>query len=257
VTALTETRPLLYVRSIAARRRPHLLGELLIVLVLLRVYDMVRAHAEVRQGPALQHGQAILDLERWLRIDLELATNVWVTSQTALSLAASYFYQFAHVTVTLAVLGLCWWRRPEIYRAARNALVITNVVGLTVFLLLPVAPPRLLPGEGFVDAVALAGFGTTHGGPVAADQYGALPSLHLDWAVWATVIAMRMLGTSPWRRLCWLYPVLVTVGVVVTGNHYLLDAVAGTSVALLAVRVVQGGEAYFPRKTRTEVVSSP
>jgi hypothetical protein len=49
----------------------------------------------------------------------------------------------------------------------------------------------------------------------------------------------------------------VTVGVVVTGNHYLLDAVAGTSVALLAVRVVQGGEAYFPRKTRAEVVSSP
>lgn len=256
MTALTETRPLLYVRSIASRRRPHLLGELLIVFVLLRVYDMARARAEVRQGAALLHGREILDLERWLRIDLEHAANVWVTSQHALSLAASYFYQFAHVTVTLTVLGLCWLRRPEIYRAARNALVITNIVGLTVFLLLPVAPPRLLPGETFVDAVALAGFGTTHGGPVAADQYGALPSLHLAWAVWATLTAMRLLGTSPWRRLCWIYPALVTVGVVVTGNHYLLDAVAGTSVALLAVAVVQGSETYFPRKARAEAVSS-
>jgi membrane-associated phospholipid phosphatase len=256
VTALIETRPLLYVRSIAARRRPHLLGELLIVLVLLRVYDMVRAHAEVRQGAALQHGQAILDLERWLHLDLEHATNLWVTSHHALSLAASYFYQFAHVTVTLTVLGWCWVKRPEIYRGARNALVITNVVGLTVFLLLPVAPPRLLPGEGFVDAVALAGFGTTHGGPVPADQYGALPSLHLAWAVWATVVAMRLLGTSRLRRLCWLYPVLVTVGVVVTGNHYLLDAVAGTAVALTAFALVQGSETYLPRKARAEAVSS-
>ena len=254
MTALIETRPVLYVRSIATRRRPHLVGELLIVLVLLRVYDMVRAHAEVRQGPALQHGQAILDLERWLRIDLEHATNLWVTSHHALSLIASYFYQFAHVTVTLTVLGWCWVKRPEIYRAARNALVLTNVAGLTVFLLLPVAPPRLLPGEGFVDAVALAGFGTTHGGPVPADQYGALPSLHLAWAVWATVVAMRMLGTSRSRRLCWLYPALVTTGVVVTGNHYLLDAVAGTSVALAALALVAGGEPRQRGKAPVEAV---
>ena len=256
MTALVETRPVAFVRSIAARRRPHLLGELLIIFVLLRVYDMARARAEVRQGAALRHGQAILDLERWLHIAVEHTTNVWVTSHQVLSLTASYFYQFAHVTVTLSVLGWCWVRRPEIYRAARNALVITNVVGLTVFLLLPVAPPRLLPGEGFVDAVALAGFGTTHGGPVPADQYGALPSLHLAWAVWATVIAMRMLATSRYRALCWIYPVLVTVGVVVTGNHYLLDAVAGTAVALTALALVQGSETYFPRKARADAVSS-
>lgn len=256
MTALVETRPILLVKAIAARRRPHLAGELLIIFVLLRVYDMARARAEVRQGPALQHGQAILDLERWLHIAVEHTANLWVTSHHALSLAASYFYQFAHVTLTLSVLGWCWLRRPEIYRAARNALVLTNVAGLTVFMLLPVAPPRLLPGESFVDAVSLAGFGTTHGGPVPADQYGALPSLHLAWAVWATVVAMRMLGTTPYRRLCWLYPVLVTVGVVVTGNHYLLDAVAGTAVALTALAVVQGSETYFPRKARATAVSS-
>lgn len=250
MTALIETRPALYVRSIASRRRPHLLGELLIVFVLLRVYDMARARAQVRQGAAVAHGQAILDLERWLRIDIELATNIWVTSHRVLSLAASYFYQFAHVTTTLLVLGSCWWWRPEIYRAARNALVITNIVGLTVFLLLPVAPPRLLPGGGFVDAVALAGFGVTHGGPVAADQYGALPSLHLAWAVWTAVVAIRLLSWSRWRHYCWLYPVAVTVGVVVTGNHYLLDAVAGTAVAVAALALVRGRETYLARKPR-------
>jgi hypothetical protein len=239
VTALTEARPVLLVRAIASRRRPHLLGEIVIVFALLRVYDMARARADLRRIPALQHGQMLLDIENVLRVSVERTANVWVTSHRLLSTVASDIYQFAHVTVTLSVLAWCWWRRPEIYRAARNALVGVNVAGLAVFLLLPVAPPRLLPDGGFVDAVALAGFGTTHGGPVAADQYGALPSLHLGWAVWATVIAIRMLPRSPWRSLCWGYPALITAVVVVTGNHYLLDALAGTAVALTSLSVAR------------------
>ena len=250
MTALVEARPRLLVRAITTRRRPHLLGEVLVVLCLLRVYDLVRARAEVRRARALDHGEAILALERGLRIGVEQAANVWVASHHLLSLVASDVYQFAHVTVTLSVLTWCWWRRPELYRPARNALVAINVVGLTIFLLLPVAPPRLLPGGGFIDAVALAGFGPTHGGPVAADQYGALPSLHLAWAVWSTVVAMRLLPAGRWRWLCWLYPALVTAVVVVTGNHYLLDAVAGTAVALTALWLLQNGAAYLPRRAR-------
>ncbi len=256
MTAQVEARPLLLVRAFATRRRPHLVGELLVVLVLLRVYDMARARADLRRVPALGHGESILSLERAMRIDIEHAVNLWVTSHRLLSLVASDIYQFAHVTVTLSVLGWCWLRRPEIYRPARNALVAINVIGLTVFLLLPVAPPRLLPGHGFVDAVAQAGFGSTHGGPVPADQYGALPSLHLAWAVWATVLAIRMLPRHQLRQLCWAYPVLVTTVVVVTGNHYLLDAVAGTAVALAALGLVQGSGTYFARKPRADALSS-
>jgi hypothetical protein len=242
VTTLLETRPLLLVRAIGARRRPHVLGELLVVLCLLRVYDLARGHGAVRQVQALSHGETIMRIERALHIDVEHGLNLWVTSHRLLSLVASDLYQFAHVTVTLSVLAWCWWRRPDLYRAGRNALVGINLVGLAVFFLLPVAPPRLLPGYGFVDAVAAAGFGTTHGGPVPADQYGALPSLHLAWAVWATVMVMRMLPVSRWRRLVWLYPAAVTAIVVVTGNHYLLDAVAGTAVALSALAATSSGD---------------
>lgn len=248
MTTQVEARPLLAVRSSTERRRPHLLGELLVVLCLLRVYDMARAKADLRRGPALAHGESILGLERVLRIGVEHAANLWVASHRVLSLVASDIYQFAHLTVTLSVLAWCWWRRPELYRAARNALVLINLVGLTVFLLLPVAPPRLLPGRGFVDAVAQAGFGTTHGGPVPADQYGALPSLHLGWAVWATVVAIWLLPRTRLRYLCWAYPFLVTTVVVVTGNHYLLDAVAGTAVALAALTAVRRGRSCRPRR---------
>ena len=173
-------------------RRPRIIGELLVVLVLLRAYDMVRGHAEVREVAALRHGRQLLDLERWLHINIELSANLWTTQKTALSLMASYWYQFAHLPVTLGMLVWCWWRRAHSYRRARNALVLTNVFGLAIFLLYPAAPPRFLPGFGFVDAVANAGFGPTHGGPVTADQFGAFPSLHLAWAVWTAVVAHRL-----------------------------------------------------------------
>jgi hypothetical protein len=257
VTTVLEARPVAIARAIVSRRRPHLLGELFVVLCLLRVYDIARSKADLRRVPALDHGVALLHLERSMHIDVEHAANLWVVSHRLLSLVATDIYQYAHVAVTLSVLAWCWWRRPEIYRGARNALVAINLVGLTVFLLLPVAPPRLLPGYGFVDAVARAGYGTTHGGPVPADQYGALPSLHLGWAVWATVIAIRMLPPGRWRQLCWAYPVLVTVVVVVTGNHYLLDAVAGTTVALSALAGVALTTSAVARRSTAEASRSP
>ncbi|HST48127.1 phosphatase PAP2 family protein [Jatrophihabitans sp.] len=219
-------------QAFAPVRRPRIIGELLVVLLLLRAYDMVRSHAEVREVAALRHGRQLLDVERWLHINIELSANLWTTQQTVLSLLASYWYQFAHLTVTIGMLVWCWWRRAHSYRRARNALVLTNVFGLTIFLLYPAAPPRFLPGFGFVDAVADAGFGATHGGPVTADQFGAFPSLHLAWAVWTAVVAYRLVRSPVLRRLWLCYPVVTAVAVVVTGNHYLLDILAGGLIAL-------------------------
>jgi membrane-associated phospholipid phosphatase len=218
--------------------RPYLLGELLVILLLLKVYDLVRGQAEVRRGAALDHGDQIMRLESTLRMQIEPAVNRWVAEHHALSLAASYWYQFAHLTITLSLLAWCWWRRPQIYRSARNALVIINAVGLVVFFLYPVAPPRLLPHFHFIDSVAQAGFGTSHGGPVTADQYGAFPSLHIGWAVWTAILGYRMARSN---RLGWIwfgYPFITCFVIVATGNHYLLDAVGGAVLALMSTGAV-------------------
>jgi hypothetical protein len=215
-------------------RRPILLGELVIVVVLLRVYDLIRGQAEVRRGSAVQHGEQLMRLEGNLRIKIEPAVNRWVAGHHDLSVAASYWYQYAHLTVTLSMLAWCWWKRPESYRSARNSLVLINAAGLLVFFLYPVAPPRLLPGYGFIDAVAEAGFGTSHGGPVTADQYGALPSLHIGWAVWTALVGYRLVKSRS-LSLTWLcYPLITCLVIVGTGNHYLLDAVAGAVLAIAA-----------------------
>jgi membrane-associated phospholipid phosphatase len=224
-------------RTISPRvlRRPFILGEVLVVLILLRAYDMIRAHAEVRAQAALQNGWDLLHVERLLHIDLEPAVNRWTSLHHAVSLAASYWYQFFHISITLLVLLWCYWRRPGNYRRARNALVLTNIFGLAFFVLFPAAPPRFLPGAGFFDSVANAGFGTSHGGPVTADQYGAFPSLHLAWAVWTAAVAAWLVRPR-WLKWLWLgYPLITASVVVATGNHYVLDVLAGIGIALISL----------------------
>ncbi len=223
--------------STAQVKRPWVIGEVVVILLLLRVYDIIRAHAEVRAKVALNNGWDLLNAERWLHIDLEHSVNRWTSMHHLVSLAASYWYQFFHITVTLVVLLWCYWRRPGSYRRARNALILTNVFGLAFFVLYPAAPPRFLPGAGFVDAVAKAGFGSDHGGPVTADQYGAFPSLHLAWAVWTAVVAHR-LTKNKWLSRLWLgYPLITATVVVATGNHYVLDVLAGVAIALLCLAI--------------------
>jgi len=204
-----------------------------------KVYDLIRSLAAVRAAPAQRHGSEVLSIERFLHLDWELAGNRWLTDHPPIATAAVYWYQFAHIGVTLAVLVWCYTTKPDLYRPMRNALVITNLVGMTVFFLLPVMPPRLLPGTGYVDSVADAGFGANHGGPVPADQYAAMPSLHLAWAVWTAYVAAALLAGRRGRALCHLYAVTTAVVVVVTANHFVLDVVAGVIVGLGAIAVAR------------------
>lgn len=216
-----------------ADRRPHLFGEIVIVLILVRGYDYVRSFAATRGDLATRVGEGLLRLERHLHILIEPRSNHWLAHHTLVETVAAGWYQFAHLTVTLTVIAWCYWRHAEVYRRARNALVLTNVVGLIVFVVLPVMPPRLLPDAGFVDSVASAGLGNSPDGPVAADQYAAMPSLHLAWATWTAIVGVVLVQGA--RRWLWIaYPVLTTVVVVSTANHYLLDAVAGVLVAVAA-----------------------
>jgi len=227
-------------RTLPARRRvrPFLLGELAVVALLLVVYDHVRALAHVHQAAAVHHGSSILDLEHALHLNLEPAVNHWLSSQAVLGRLSVDYYQYLHVGVAMGLLVACYVYRPHVYRPARNALLFVNAVGLAVYVAYPVAPPRLLPGSTFLDMVSRAGFGSSHGGPIPIDQYGAMPSLHLAWAVWAALIGFALTEVVWVRCLLLLHPIVTTFVVVGTANHYLLDAVMGGALACAAVACV-------------------
>jgi membrane-associated phospholipid phosphatase len=215
------------------RARPRLLGELVVIAALLVVYDRVRSLAEVRSSVADAHGWAILDTESAMHLRIEDTLNSWLTGQGFLRMLAVDYYQYVHVSVALTVLVVCYVRSPAAYRPVRNALVLTNVVGLAIFAIYPAAPPRLLPGAGFVDSVADAGFGSSHG-PIPADQYGALPSLHLAWATWVAVTGFALTRRRAPRVLFVAHPILTAIVVVATGNHYVLDVASGVLLGIAA-----------------------
>jgi membrane-associated phospholipid phosphatase len=219
-------------RGILARSAA-LAGELAIVAVLVFCYDRVRNLAAVRRSLSLHDGLQLLGFERHLGINVELPVNLWLAAHRELAELASWYYQLAHLTVTLLVLVVCYLRRPDVYGPARNALVLVNVIGLVIFWAYPVAPPRLLPGRAFIDVTQMTGVATASS-TSAPNPYAAMPSLHTAWAVWVTCVAL-LLVRAWWARIIWvLYPALTVSVIVSTGNHYVLDTVAGAAVALVA-----------------------
>ncbi len=224
--------------------RPRWWGELLVIAWLAWLYDMINDLAPVREQLALSHGRAILNLEQTLHLAPELTLNRWLTGHHTFGSILSYYYDNAHFVVTFGLLGWLWWRRADIYRPLRNALVAINLIGMLVFWRYPVAPPRLLATKGFTDVVAASHtLGSWHTGSLATDanQFAAMPSLHIAWAVWCTLVLWRLTG-RPWVRvLALLYPCLTAFAVLATGNHYLLDLLGGLATFLIALALVRPG----------------
>jgi hypothetical protein len=210
-----------------------LLGEVTVVLLLVTVYDRVRDIAATRADLAVANAYRVLHVEAARHLDPERLLNSWLAAHPHVEWLASWYYQVMHLSVTLVVLAWLYWFRPSLYRRARNSLVLVNVIGLVVFWLLPVAPPRLL--AGFTDSGVASGV-AEHVNHISPDVYAAMPSLHLAWATW--VVAQVWFATSRgWARgLAVTHLAITTVVVVATGNHFLLDVVAGMAVGLFATR---------------------
>jgi hypothetical protein len=220
-------------------RRSRWWVELLTIGWLLWVYDAISNLAPLRLGAALAHAGDLLGVEQTLHIDPERSLDRWLAGHHTLGLAISDYYDNAHFVVTLSLLAWLWWRRADLYRPLRNSLVLVNVLAFVVFWLYPVAPPRML--AGFTDVVASThAIGSWHTGALAsqANQLAAMPSLHIAWAAWCTVVLWRISARAWVRAAAVLYPGLTAAAVLMTGNHFTLDILAGVLVMALAFALV-------------------
>lgn len=227
------------------RNRPMLVGELLLVAFLLFGYDRIASVVNARESAAMRHGWALWRLEHVLHIAVELPLNGLVAAHRVMGQGMALYYDFAHGIVTFGVLASLYVFRAQVYRPARNALMLINGVALAVFVLLPVAPPRLLSGGGFVDVVADS---HTFGSWEAAnsslsqhvDRFASVPSLHVAWAVWVLRCVLASSSSRVLRLLAGGHVVLTASLVVVTGNHYIVDVLAGAALAEVAWWTVRG-----------------
>ncbi|MEV5983505.1 phosphatase PAP2 family protein [Streptomyces sp. NPDC052051] len=237
--------------------------ELPLILVVYASYSAGRLLARGDVSTAVDHGLAILRIEQALRLNAEHPLNRLFTREAWLGIPADFWYASLHYLVTPVVLIWLYRRRAAVYRAARTWLMTSTLIGLIGFTLLPTCPPRLLDaGHGFVDTMAQYSSYGWWGGEASAprglggmtNQYAAMPSLHVGWALWCGVMLWRHGGTRTARTIGVLYPLLTAVIVMGTANHYFLDAVAGCAVmgvGYLLTRPVTRAQALLRARLRT------
>ncbi|MEU6031054.1 phosphatase PAP2 family protein [Streptomyces tauricus] len=218
--------------------RPNLLLELLLIRVGYSAYQQVRLAATGGtntggRATAEQHGEQIHSIEKFLFIDIEHWVNHTVVGIGWLEDFFNFYYTSFHFVVPLTVLGVLYARRPAEYRWARSALGFATLFALVGFWLYPLAPPRLMPGLGFIDTVhGVQDFSQPDYGTLTAltNQYAAMPSLHFGWSLWCGLV-IAIIAPRWWMKaLGLLHPLFTVSAIVATGNHWVLDAVGGAAV---------------------------
>jgi hypothetical protein len=201
------------------------------------VYQVARGLADRTPAEALQNGRHVIDVERGLHALVEVGVQrVILQAGGFLVEAVNWTYWIAQfVVLALALLWIYVFRYDAFHRV-RNWVLATNLLSLVGYVLMPTAPPRMFPDEGFVDTLAQAA-SLNHGSglvELASNQFAAMPSVH---AADALVIgfAMAMLVRTRVAAVLWtLWPTWVWFSVMATANHFWLDVAAGIGAAVVA-----------------------
>lgn len=186
---------------------------------------------------AAKNARDILHLESLLGLDIEHEVQKLILDIPSLITLMNWIYVWGHWPVLAATAIWLFIKHRSQFNLFRNALIISGLMGLVVFALFPVMPPRLL-GTGMVDTVAR--WSSSYHimqPPSLVNQYAAVPSFHVGWNVLAAYAIFQALSHTNLRFLAFLMPIAMVSSVVLTGNHYLFDAFAGILLVTVAWRI--------------------
>jgi hypothetical protein len=214
--------------------RSRIFQEVLLMAFGYLVYSQVRGLAGDRVSDAFINAYNLIDIERDLGIFKELTVQQWVLPNATLVHIFNliYFYCFFPLVIPSAIF--LFVTRPQVYKLARNAFLISGGIAVCFFLLLPTAPPRLV-GMGFIDTLNQS-LTPTYSSIPGVNHYAALPSMHVGWTFLLAVALFMAFKGRRFRPLFFLLPVMMFTATVVTGNHYFLDGLLGLVVAGASLR---------------------
>lgn len=235
VTLERVHRPLEDLSSVSSRRhgRRRILREIALIAILFGIYNLGRYLSAKHSGSAFAHADELIHLQARLGLPSEAVVQRLALSVPDLAGSANRYYASVHFPLTAIVLLWLLIRRPAEYAKARWALASLTGLALIGHLVFPLAPPRLLPQHGWVDTGVMLGqsvYGPSADGGLA-NQFAAMPSLHVGWAFMVAVFLIRT-TRSRWRWLWVAHPVITFAVVVVTANHYWLDGLIAIALAL-------------------------
>lgn len=221
---------------LTTRRRSRWLVELVLVAVIYTAYDSSRLLVRGGYTEAARNATDLLHAEKWVHLDPERWLNTILSAHAWLGVPADFMYATMHYIVTPAVLIWLWRCHRPVYRQARTWLGVSTVTALIGFVTFPTAPPRLLPHSyGYTDTMAehasVGWWGASASAPKGlggmTNEFAAMPSLHVGWALWCGLMLLMYARNPIVRILGMLYPVAIALVVMGTGNHYLFDVLAG------------------------------
>ncbi|MGI9594621.1 MAG: phosphatase PAP2 family protein [Acidimicrobiales bacterium] len=202
------------------------------------LYFVVRGLTQGDVDAAVRNGHEVLAFEAQLGIDLEAWAQGLVVGHQWLVDGANSVYIWGHwPVITVTLLWLHRNRRAD-FLLMRNAMFISGAIGLVIFATYAVAPPRLLDGAGLLDTV------TQHSNayrilqpPALVNKYAAVPSLHVGWNLLVGIFLYRASRLATVRAFAVASPILMAIAVVVTANHYIIDGILGSGLALAGLRI--------------------
>jgi hypothetical protein len=208
--------------------------QIVLLTVIIFAYQLTRGLAEngATAAQAIDSAKRLVRIERALGLYVEPSIQRWALGVPNLTDALSWIYLNVQTTVTLGGIFWIYFQHNERYNFVRNMFFVSFLGACVIYVLLPTAPPRLMPAEyGFVDSVESLSGPRKFVWDAFANPYAAVPSMHMAFALmigWSLV----HLSTRKWVRAAWMaYPAAILWVVVATGNHFWLDAVAGAVVA--------------------------
>jgi len=197
-------------------------------------YFAVRMVTKGAKATAFENAESLLRFEARLGIDIEEWAQEQVLDSDAVVTFFNWIYVWFHWPVIIGALLWLYRNNKRSFVLFRNGLIISGAIGLVFFVTYPVAPPRFL--DGFSDTVGeLSTAYQFLQPPSIVNKFAAMPSLHVGWSLLGGIILFNARPPGPLRIFPVLSPVLMTLSVVLTANHYIVDAVAGAIVAMVGL----------------------
>jgi hypothetical protein len=213
--------------------------EAAVVIVAFLIYFAIRGLVVGRAGEAIVRATNLIELQQQLNIYWELRMQAWVLDSYWAIRFMNAIYFWGHMPLIVIVAVWLFITRRPAYYITRNAFLASGAIGVVIYWLFPVAPPRLVPFSGFVDTMAAFDRLGYYAQETDAfvNQFAAVPSLHFGWSILlGTIVAW--VGRHPLAiALGIAWPVAMFFSIVLTGNHFILDAVFGAIVGFAGLGV--------------------
>ena len=212
------------------------------------IYRTIRVVNRTDLSAAFRHARGVVRLENWLGLPFEDNLQAFLLNHPTLIKLLNHYYIWFHFPVVIGLLVWLYFRHPASYRPFRNLLAFSTFTGLIIHLVFPLAPPRMM--DGFVDTMARYGPNIYPDNALegAANQIAAMPSLHFAWAMIEAIAVVSVL-TSRWRWTIIAHPILMTLSIIATANHWWIDAAAAGLLVVLGIALYRGLRLFVGDRT--------